>query len=508
MSLRFYDTLTRAKRDFVSLQPGRVRMYNCGPTVYGRPHIGNLRAFLFADLLRRWLELRGFEVQQVMNITDVGHLVADAEEGEDKLQAQARREKLDPWAIAKRYSDEFFEDLKALGVRPARLYPRASEHIPEMLALIESLLAQGYAYQVGSDVYFDVSKFPRYGRLSGNRVEALEAGARIEVRSEKRHPADFALWKSDPQHLMKWTSRFGEHGFPGWHIECSAMAFKHLGQELDIHTGGEDNIFPHHECEIAQSEAVSGRPFARFWMHSKFLTVDGGKMSKSLGNVYSLPDVLARGYSVQALRFVLLRGHYRQPLDFTWATLDEAKSALAGLEELTAAMRARLASGAVEAAGSPVPVVGAAAQRGPAESSAPLQSPAPLQPGAATGSPGDPGLARVARARAEFEAALDDDLAVPEALAALFSLRSEVIHAPLSPAATQAVLDLLALVDAALGILLPAAQPDAEIEALVAARQAARAAKNWAEADRLRKELDGRGIVLQDSPQGVLWHRK
>lgn len=493
MSLRFYDTLTRAKRDFVSLQPGRVRMYNCGPTVYGRPHIGNLRAFLFADLLRRWLEERGYAVQQVMNITDVGHLVADAEEGEDKLQAQARREKLDPWAIAKRYSDEFFEDLKALGVRPAQLYPRASEHIPEMLALIETLLAQGYAYQVGSDVYFDVSKFPRYGRLSGNRVEALEAGARIEVRSEKRHPADFALWKSDAQHLMKWTSRFGEHGFPGWHIECSAMAFKHLGQELDIHTGGEDNIFPHHECEIAQSEAVSGRPFARFWMHSKFLTVDGGKMSKSLGNVYSLPDVLARGYSVQALRFVLLRGHYRQPLDFTWATLDEAKSALAGLEELGAAMRARL-----NQSGS------AGVAPGPAANGS--QSANSESNSASNGD--DPGLSRVARARAEFEAALDDDLAVPEALGALFSLRSEVIHAPLSGAAAQGVLDFLALVDRVLGILRPASEPDAAIDALVSARQAARAAKNWPEADRLRKELDALGIVLQDSPQGVIWHRK
>jgi cysteinyl-tRNA synthetase len=473
MTLRFYDTLTRAKRDFVSLEPGRVRMYNCGPTVYGRPHIGNLRAFLFADLLRRWLEVRGYAVQQVMNITDVGHLIADAEEGEDKLQAQARSERVDPWAIAKRYSDEFFEDLRTLRVRAAKHYPRASDHIPEMLELIEELLAQGFAYQVGADVYFDVSKFPRYGHLSGNRVEALEAGARVEVRSEKRHPADFALWKSDPAHLMKWPSRFGEHGFPGWHIECSAMAFKHLGQELDIHTGGEDNIFPHHECEIAQSEAVSGRPFARFWMHSKFLTVDGGKMSKSLGNVYTLPDVLARGYSVQALRFALLRGHYRQPLDFTWGTLDEATSALAGLEEFAAKLRARLAAGA------------------------------PADPATV-----DAWVERVGRARAAFEAALDDDLAVPEALAVIFGLRSEAIHAPLSAAAAQAALDLLQLVDQALGIMRPAQQPDAEIESLVAARQLARANKNWAESDRLRKELDGRGIVLQDSPDGVIWRRK
>lgn len=492
MAPRFYDTFTRSKREFVPLEPPLVRMYNCGPTVYGRPHIGNLRAFLFADLLRRWLELSGFRVDQVMNITDVGHLLADAEEGEDKLEAQARRESLDPWAIAKRYTQEFFEDLTRLGVRPARLYPRASEHIPEMLALIESLLASGHAYRVGDDVYYDVQRFPAYGRLSGNRVEALEAGARVEVRSEKRHPADFALWKSDPQHLMKWKTRFGEHGFPGWHIECSAMAIKHLGPELDIHTGGEDNIFPHHECEIAQSEAVTGRRFANFWMHSKFLTVDGGKMSKSLGNVYTLPDVLARGHSVQELRFVLLRGHYRQPLDFTWGALAEARSALAGLEEFAAKLRSRSAGG-----------LGVA----PPPAALPGASPVGAHSGAeAAGEAAQ--LERLARARAEFDAALDDDLAVPEALAAVFSLRSDLIHAPLTPRAAQAALELLSRLDQALGILRPAAAPDAEIDALVAARQRARAEKDWPAADRLRKELDARGILLQDSPEGVVWRRK
>ena len=494
MSLRLYDTFTRSKREFVPLEPPLVRMYNCGPTVYGRPHIGNLRAFLFADLLRRWLELSGFRVDQVMNITDVGHLLADAEEGEDKLEAQARRESLDPWAIAKRYTAEFFEDLTRLGVRPARLYPRASEHIPEMLALIESLLASGHAYRVGDDVYYDVQRFPAYGRLSGNRIEDLEAGARVEVRGEKRHPADFALWKSDPKHLMKWPTRFGEHGFPGWHIECSAMAIKHLGPELDIHTGGEDNIFPHHECEIAQSEAVTGKRFANFWMHSKFLTVDGGKMSKSLGNVYSLPDVLGRGHSVQELRFVLLRGHYRQPLDFTWGALAEARSALAGLEEFAAKLRARLA-GQLDSPGHP--------RSGPQSSP---QSPAQAPGAAAVGEASQ--LERIQRARREFDAALDDDLAVPEALAAVFSLRSDLIHAPLSPRAAQAALQLLEHLDQALGILRPSAEPDAEIDALVAARQRARAQKDWPEADRLRKELDARGILLQDSPEGVVWRRR
>ncbi len=276
MVFTVYNSLTRQKEPFQSLQAGTVRMYNCGPTVYGRAHIGNMRAYLFADTLRRWLEYRGYAVQQVMNITDVGHIQADADEGEDKIEAQAKKENKDPWAISRGWTELFFKDLQALGVRPAMIYPKASDHIPEMLEMIDGLLAKGYAYQVDGDVYYEVGRFPAYGRLSGNKVEELDAGARIEVREEKRHPADFALWKSDPRHLMKWKSRFGEHGFPGWHIECSAMSRKHLGNRIDIHTGGEDNIFPHHECEIAQTEAFTGQPFANFWMHCKFLQVDGG----------------------------------------------------------------------------------------------------------------------------------------------------------------------------------------------------------------------------------------
>jgi cysteinyl-tRNA synthetase len=269
-----------------------------------------------------------------MNITDVGHLVDDADEGEDKLEKRAREERLDPWEISRDNTRLFLQDLETLGVQPAMVYPRATDHIPEMVELIEGLLERGNAYQVGGNVYFDVSTFDRYGRLSGNRVEDLEAGARIEVNAEKRHPADFALWKSDPRHLMKWDTRFGTDGFPGWHIECSAMARKHLGDRIDIHTGGEDNVFPHHECEIAQTEAFTGAPFASFWLHTKFLQVDGGKMSKSLGNTYTLDDVQAHGFSDRALRYTLLRGHYRQPLNFTWDILRESTSALANLDEL------------------------------------------------------------------------------------------------------------------------------------------------------------------------------
>ncbi|MHC4380903.1 MAG: cysteine--tRNA ligase, partial [Planctomycetota bacterium] len=271
MDLRLYNTYTRDKQLFEPIEEGKVRMYHCGPTVYQRPHIGNYRAFLFADLLRRVFEVAGYEVQQVMNLTDVGHLLDDADEGEDKLEAQARKDKLDPWQVVEQVSRQFFADLDDLGVQPAHAYPRATDHIEEMVEMIEVLIDKGHAYRVGDNVYFEVASFPAYGRLSGNRIEDLEAGARLEVNMEKRHPADFALWKSDAKHIMKWETEFGADGFPGWHIECSAMARKYLGDHFDIHTGGEDNVFPHHECEIAQSVCALDGPFVNLWMHTKFL---------------------------------------------------------------------------------------------------------------------------------------------------------------------------------------------------------------------------------------------
>lgn len=471
MALHVYNTLTREKELFEPREEGVVRMYNCGPTVYSRAHIGNLRSFLFADVLRRWLEASGYTVHQVMNITDVGHIQGDEDEGEDKLDVAARREKIDPLEIANRYAEQFLADVAALGVRAPEAYPRATEHIEGMLEIIEALLEKGHAYQVGEDVYFDVTSFPRYGALSGNRIEDLEAGARIEVRSEKRHPADFALWKSDPKHLMKWKSRFGEHGFPGWHIECSAMAIGLLGPELDIHTGGEDNVFPHHECEIAQSESWTGKPFARYWMHAKFLQVEGGKMSKSLGNVYTLADVTERGFDPRVLRYTLIRGHYRQPLNFTWEIMAESRAALEKLDELY--RRLRMAS---EGKGA---------------------SPAP-----------EDGAELVEAAEERFREGMDDDLNVPIALSALFGLRDAVLAGSLGTVAAERGLafvdranDVLAVIDTA------EEQPDAEIDALVKAREDARAAKDWAESDRLRDELAARGIVLQDSPQGTIWHR-
>ena len=466
MTLVLFNTLTREKQPFRPLEPGVVRMYNCGPTVYNRQHVGNFRAFLFADVLRRWLEYRGFEVRQVMNITDVGHLTDDADEGEDKLEKRAREEQLDPWQISRENAASFLADLRTLGVQPAMEYPRATDHIPEMVELIDGLLEKGFAYRVGGNVYFDVSRFERYGRLSGNRVEDLDAGARIEINPEKRNPADFALWKSDAKHLMKWETHFGKDGFPGWHIECSAMARKHLGDRIDIHTGGEDNVFPHHECEIAQTEAFTGEPFATFWMHTKFLQVDGGKMSKSLGNVYTIDDVLERGFSARALRFALLRGHYRQPLNFTWDGMKDAASALETLDDLVARLRRSLE-----------------------------------QPAA--------GAELVEAAQATFEQAMDDDLNVGRALPALFGLRGDVLEGRLAGPPAGAALEFLERVNGVLGVLeLEERGLAAEVEALIQARHDARAAKDWAEADRIRDELTARGIVLEDTPEGVAWRIK
>jgi len=279
LSFHVYNSLTKEKEVFQSLEDGVVRMYNCGPTVYNRQHIGNFRAFLFADVLRRWLEYLGYDVRQVMNITDVGHLLNDADEGEDKIEEQARKDGKDPWEISRAETAVFLNDVSRLDVLEPMARPRATDYVPQMAEMVQGLIDKGHGYQVGGNVYFDVTTFDRYGRLSGNKVDDLEAGARIAVNEEKRNPADFALWKSDPKHLMKWDTSLGKDGFPGWHIECSAMSRELLGDQIDIHTGGEDNVFPHHECEIAQSECYTGKPFSTYWMHTKFLQVDGGKMN-------------------------------------------------------------------------------------------------------------------------------------------------------------------------------------------------------------------------------------
>ena len=467
MPIRFHNTLTRRVEAFTPAVPGEVRMYNCGPTVYSSPHVGNFRTFLLADLLRRLLEWKGFKVTQVMNLTDVGHLLDDAEEGEDKLEAAARKAKLTAWQVAERYIAEFFASLDHLSFRRAHHFPRATDHLPEMIAMISELVARGIAYVAPSgNVYFEIAKFPGYGRLSGNTAEALEAGARVEVNPEKRDPRDFALWKIDPRHQMQWDSPWGR-GFPGWHIECSAMSKKYLGATLDLHTGGEDNVFPHHECEIAQSEAANDRPFVRHWLHVRHLLVDGAKMSKRLGNVHTILGLKERGHSGDALRIALQKAHYREPLNFTLAGLDEAERKAARYRDVAA----RLGSAA--------------------------------EPGGAGGGGAD---ARRSALREGFSAALEDDLNVSVALAHLDESVSEVNRLKPSGAEAAAWLSLLREMWSVFGLLEDGAEPTLEPHVLELARERwrARARKDYAAADRARDALAKLGFrEIQDTPTGM-----
>jgi len=477
MALTIYDSLQRKKVPFEPAEPGRVRMYNCGPTVYSQAHIGNFRAFLFADVLRRWLEVSGYEVTQVMNLTDVGHLRDDdPEAGADKMEEAARKEKVDPWQIADRYIELFFTDLDKLGIQRAHHHPRATEYIPQMLEQIQALVERGHAYQAGGNVYFDVKTFPAYGRLSGNTGDDLIAGARVEVLDEKRDPRDFALWKQDPHHIMQWDSPFGR-GFPGWHIECSAMSQTLLGETLDIHTGGEDNIFPHHECEIAQAESATGQPFARHWMHARFLQIEGQKMSKSLGNLYTVAQLEEMGHAPVAVRFALIRSQYRQVLNFTFAGLEQAAADVRRLRLFVEKMEG--AAGGVESRGDEaVPEWVEAAVR-------------------------------------RFDEAMDDDLNVSGALDGVFSLMNEANRADAKGADAASALAALRRFDRVLGLLEGADvgggdgdRLEPELDELVKRYVAARAEKAWDVADPLRDELAAKGIeVVVEKDGGVRWRR-
>ena len=462
MPLKFYNTLTRQVEPFESLEEGRVRVYTCGPTVYNFAHIGNFRAYVFEDLLRRYLRFKGFRVTQVMNLTDV----------DDKTIKSAKAEGLPLREYTRKYIDAFFSDLDTLGIDRAEHYPTATDHVPEMIAIIRTLLDKGVAYRSeDGSIYFSIEKFPAYGRLSHVDMAGLKAGARVaQDEYEKDNLADFALWKAwdEQDGEVGWDSPWGR-GRPGWHIECSAMSMKYLGPSFDIHTGGVDNIFPHHEDEIAQSEAATGQPFVHTWLHCAHLIVDGRKMSKSLGNFFTLRDLLGKGYSGREIRYVLMATHYRQWLNFTFDSLQAARAALARLDEFV------------------VRVTRAAVAEGP--------SAGPLPVWAADG------LGR-------FEAALDDDLNISGALGALF----DMVHAgnkaldagAAGPAGAAAVAGLLNRLDGVLGLLTAEApaSADALVAGLAALRQKARVEKNWAEADRLRKELLALGWTVKDTPQG------
>lgn len=327
-ALTLYNTLSKKKETFTPLNPGKVGMYVCGPTVYGELQIGNWRSYIFADTLRRVLELNGYEVRHIMNITDVGHLTADdiaqGDSGEDKIVKKALAENKTPEALARFYENSFYQGIKELNILPAHYYPRATAHVTQMITLIEELIAKGHAYEVSGNVFYDVTSFSEYGKLSGNTLENLKVGARLEEHPDKKNPWDFALWLKAPEsHLMQWPSPWGI-GYPGWHIECSAMSQEYLGDTLDIHTGGEDNIFPHHEAEIAQSEGATGKTFSNFFLHTRHLLVDGQRMGKSKGNFLTLEDIHTKGFDAMDLRLVYLGAHYRSPMNFTEASLLQA----------------------------------------------------------------------------------------------------------------------------------------------------------------------------------------
>ncbi|MCX6991651.1 MAG: cysteine--tRNA ligase [Kiritimatiellaeota bacterium] len=475
MPFQIYNTLTRCVEEFVPLQTPQVRLYTCGPTVYDFATIGNFRAYIFEDLLRRTLHFRGFQVIQVMNLTDV----------DDKTIRGAQATKVALNDYTQKYKDAFFEDLRALAIEPAEHYPAATAHIPEMIALIATLFQKGYAYRSEDrSVYFSIAKFKDYGKLAHLDMTGLKPGARIaQDEYQKENAADFALWKAWQSNDgdVAWDSPWGR-GRPGWHIECSAMSMKYLGTSFDLHTGGVDNIFPHHEDEIAQSEAATGRPFVKYWMHCAHLVVDGRKMSKSLGNFFTVRDILRRGYSGREIRYALMAVHYRQALNFTFEVLDAARSALARLDEFSERMQA---------------------------ASAGIKSEIINQKSEMSALPAWMGAYIMA-----FTRALDDDLNISLALAALF----DFIHAgnkrldegALSPAEAFQALQALAHVDRVLGVRSGALQvaPPAAVANLAQARLEARRRKDWAEADRLRREVEAQGWIIQDASDGFKLKRK
>ncbi len=454
--MQVFNTMSRSLEELVPADGKQVRMYTCGPTVYNAAHIGNFRTYVFEDLLRRYIQYCGYGVVQVMNLTDV----------DDKTIRGAMEQGVTLDAYTKPFKDMFFEDIKTLNIEPAEHYPAATEHIDEVIALVSRLLDKGLAY-VSEDgsVYYRIAAFENYGRLARIDTSGMRAGARVaQDEYEKEHVADFALWKAwqASDGAVKWDSPWGP-GRPGWHIECSAMSMRYLGESFDIHTGGVDNIFPHHDDEIAQSEGATGKPFVRYWMHSAHLVVDGRKMSKSAGNFYTLRDIMARGYNGREVRYVLLSAQYRQSLNFTFQAVEAARTALARVDAFTD----RLATDGAQGQGLPAWAV--AAQQ-------------------------------------HFEAAMDQDLNVPEALAAIFDMihaGNRAMDAGEKDWSGEEVRALLVRLDTVLGVLQKAetAVPE-DVQALLDERAHARAAKSWQASDRLRDALDALGWIVRDTPKG------
>lgn len=470
--IRLFNTLGRELQEFQPLDPGKVGFYGCGPTVYNYAHIGNLRMYVFEDTLARTLRYLGYEVRHVMNITDVGHLTGDDDSGDDKMVKSARERGQSVLDIARFYTDAFFRDTGLLNIRRPDVVCRATEHIGDMIDLIRRIEARGFTYFSGGNLYFDVSKFPSYGRLALLNLEDLKAGARIEVDANKRNPYDFVLWftkgKFENQALV-WDSPWGT-GYPGWHIECSAMSMKYLGESFDIHAGGIDHIPIHHTNEIAQSESATGKPWVKYWLHGEFLVMDKGKMSKSSGSFLTLQSLVDAGYEPLDYRYFCLGGHYRSQLQFSFEALDSARASRRSLNERLRTLRSQA-------------------------------EPAPAPPSGG-------------RARFWLDAFVDhlsEDLAVPRALADLWGLLRDPAVPPAEALAGAFDMDRilgLGLREAAETV--PegkAASPElaAEIERLIAERAEAKKAKDWSRADAIRDELKARGVLLTDSPAGTTW---
>ncbi len=466
--LRLYNTLSREKELFVPLTPGEVRMYSCGPTVYNHPHIGNLRTFLWSDLLRRYLAWRGYRVTQIMNITDV----------EDKIIRNAAAAGQDIITYTAPFIDAFHASIKELRVKPADAYPRATEFIPQMTALVEQLSQRGHTYVADGSTYFKVTTLPDYGKLSRVEIDTTSSFSRIESDEyEKENARDFVLWKAKKESEPSWTTPIGE-GRPGWHLECSAMSMHFLGETFDIHTGAVDLIFPHHENEIAQSEGATGKPFVRYWIHGEHLNIDQQKMSKSLGNIYTLQEIKEMGYEPVALRYALLSVPHRTKLNFTTESLEVAKSALTRIGSFLLRLDEVSRSAPHDAAHAD-----------------------------------DHAHSLIAKFITEFEEAMDDDLNTAGALGALFTLirdaNTAIDAGKISAGDAAGIKAALMKVDPVLDIFpAPEEALEAEIEQLIAQRNAARKARNFAESDRIRDELLSRGITLEDTPGGTRWRRK
>lgn len=479
MGLQIFNYLTREKEPFKPLERGRVGMYVCGPTVYDHAHLGHARTYVAMDVIVRYLRYRGYKVRYVQNITDVGHIL---DTGEDRILKGARRERVEPMELAEIYARSYFEDMDALGVIRPSISPRASGHIPEQIEIVKVLLEKEFAYETAAgDVYFAVEKFAEYGKLSGRKVEELDPGARVAVREEKRHPADFALWKhAEPGHILRWPSPWG-WGYPGWHIECSAMATKYLGETFDIHGGGLDNIFPHNECEIAQAEAATGKPFARYWVLSGSLTVNGVKMSKSLGNFLTVKEALNL-YSPEAIRFFVLSSHYRSPVGFSRETLLAAERGVERLHNTVRALRMRVED---------------ATPSGTADLSY---------------------ITDLDAHRDAFVEAMDDDFNTSRAIASLFDLSKEVnallsSRRPVSRGTLGAIDSLYReLGGKVLGIIpddltqeIGGELVEGLMDVILDIRQRYREAKDWDQADALRRRLTELGIVVEDRAEGPSW---